>query len=63
MVVALRLLLPAVLLVVRQTRRRRKRRRRKRRRYSFLFIGNVNVTDLVCEQEESDDDMGFGLFD
>lgn len=61
------LLLPAVLpLVALLPRRRRLRRRRKR--VSFAFIGDTSQAEelsliLFVEKEESDEDMGFGLFD
>jgi hypothetical protein len=54
-------LLPAALVVMlRQQRRRRKRR--KRVRHTRKSYSGPSLT-IVTEKEESDEDMGFGLFD
>ena len=42
-------------------RHQRKRRRKKRVRQSFY--AKVTLANTILEKEESDEDMGFGLFD
>jgi hypothetical protein len=43
--------------------RRRRRKRRRRRRLVPLLCMSWNENQTLRSQEESDDDMGFGLFD
>ena len=58
-------LLRAALLLVAllPPRRRRKRRRPRRRSVSLLDMFSSIYSQMTFSQEESDDDMGFGLFD
>jgi hypothetical protein len=58
----------AVLLVVHPVEmlvvlRPQRRRRRKRVRYCDCGNAWITLTNFTTEKEESDDDMGFGLFD
>lgn len=60
---AARLPHPALLLAV-LPRKRRRRKPRKRVRDSIrLLLSSVRRLTPIAEKEESDDDMGFGLFD
>jgi len=53
---------PLPLVVLLRTPRRRPRRR-VRRDTTDCALAAVMLTQPVTEKEESDDDMGFGLFD
>lgn len=57
----LREALQLVVLEVLPKRHQRKRRRKKRVRQSFY--AKVTLANTISEKEESDEDMGFGLFD
>jgi hypothetical protein len=61
----LRHLLLVGLLLLQLLRLRRKRRRKKRSVSRLVFSTHAVLSDphLPLTQEESDDDMGFGLFD
>jgi hypothetical protein len=57
------LLLPVELLPVAPLLRRPRRRPRKRVCYLWLWNTTGRLLTEIIEKEESDEDMGFGLFD
>jgi hypothetical protein len=57
------LLLPVELLLVAPLLRRPRRRPRKRVCYLWLWNLSGRLLTQFIEKEESDEDMGFGLFD
>jgi hypothetical protein len=62
-VVALQLLLLLEVLLPLLPRLRRKRRRKRRSAFSCFLPCRSSDLHFPSVQEESDDDMGFGLFD